>query len=761
MAGDFAVEVFTARPQSAVSPTLGPPTSGTWVDVTRRCSRADLGSVSRAIDRDLLTFKTGDMTVSLWNGDGYVDELLDVMRTDPLAVYGLRVTRRGLTLFYGAIIGLASVMRQEKQRSVAVTAYGPSKLLDLAAGENVKRSVAAMTATTMSASSSSHVISSTAGLLAGDVLHVTDNVNKEDVTIRQVTGGTTYEAEAPLVNSYAAGSIVTLTTPFYRYKAITWLVQQLCTEAGVALAELRLSSSTFRTIAAAPVNLSGLPVFTTSNPVCACPTEKDGKRFDTRLIAGTYRQASPDADWAQDDAVVRAWVDWSRYYRQDEAKPTILLRDPDQAESTPGGSNVVDPHRCGFEWRGATKIKWNVEDAPGNLNQRTTTDGTTWTGRVVIASVPAGRWNASSTQNDVGCEVDEARQQVYVWSNEGGGGPVQCTMELYSIGGGTWTNIRQADDVNGVCYGGLVYVPELDAVIGLRSVAKNGPAFEIVAWRNGVRLWKRPFPNCLVQSYFAGASVTLWPTHTLRYVAGKLYCVVVSDGKTQLVWSGDEFRTYTMKALTDPGVGPRCFGSRVLDAYHVACYSTGSLQRGLFVCAPFYAGVVAYADFAGVSVAEALRRLALLANAVFWVDDELQAHFVARDLYDGTVFDAQDRLASAEETVIWKETAQYVKVSGGGFEATSGNAAFASDGIELESPFLPTEATCQAAADSYHDFFHQPRAARDVTLHDPDGHVYLPMQRLTLDRPNRYLVYDSDHDIGSDEVRLTVLEDIA
>jgi hypothetical protein len=375
-----------------------------------------------------------------------------------------------------------------------------------------------------------------------------------------------------------------------------------------------------------------------------------------------------------------------------------------------------------------------------------------------VATVPAPRWNAASTNSEIGCEVDEGRQQIYIWSNEGGGGAGTPTMELYDIGGGTFTNIRQADDVAGVCYGGLKYVPELDAVIGLRSATKNGPAFEIVAWRNGVRLWKRPFPNSLVQT-IAGVSHTIWPTHTLRFVAGKLYCVLISDGKAQLLWTGDEFQSYTMRALSDPGVGPRCFAGRVNDAYQIACYS-GTFQRGLFIAAPFYAGVVTYADFKDSSCAEALKKLAILADALFWVDDDGGAHFVARDLYDpGSIVDISDRvLRRPADTPIWDQTSQWVKVSGNGFEATAGNAGYSSDGIEIESDFIPNAAFAQALADALYAVFHPRREYVELQVLDVDGLTYWPLQRLVVDGMQCF-VHESDEDLIEDEIVVRSLEE--
>lgn len=754
---DFRIEILRGRPQGLETFELGAPSAPEPLDVTEHAELDGLSAVNRALERDLLSFKTGDVTVTFDNPDGYFDDLFDPIVFTQTTIWSLRILRRGEVQFWGVLIGKGSVIFNRKDRQCEVTAYGLTKLLDMTSAEPVSRIFSAMTVTTATAGSSTLVLNTTISLLSGDTIHLTDHVNKEDVTVRQVLSSTNVLLEAALVNNYAAGSDATCTTPFHRYKSIAYLAEALSEMAGVPLSDLRISNSQFNTLAPTPVNLSGLATIATTNPVYTLPAEKDSQRFDTHLVNGTYRQSDPSADWVQDDATIRAWVDFSRYYTQTEAEPTVFLRDPEAAESF-GGTDFTDPHYAAFDFKPVTKSKYHIRGSDGRISVRTTTDGTTWAARATVNTVPGARWNAASTNNEIGCEIDPGRQQLYIWSNEGGGGAGSPTLEMYDIAGGTFTSIRQADDTAGYCYGGFSWVPELDCVIGLRCATKNGPTFEIVAFRNGARLWKRAFPSCLIQA-ISGSTNTFWPTHTLRMVSGRLYCVVVSDGKAQLVSSGDQFVTYTMKALTDPGMGPRIFGARVNDAYQIACYE-GTLQRGLFIAAPFYAGVVEYADFEGLSCAEAQNKLAVLANALFWVDDDLQGHFVARDLFDpGAVTDLEDRLMERSDDLLWDETAQYVAVSGNGQEATAGDAGFSSEGIDLESAFIPTEAFAQALADAVFAFYSAQRQMVEATVIDPDGRIYRPLDRVTLGGAERYLVYESDHDLASDEVRLTLLED--
>jgi len=763
---DFRVEIIPCRPQGLETAELGAVPAAVPVDITSLVGREGFGSINRALERDLLSFKTGDLTLTARNRDGFFDDLFAFF--GPTDIWSLRVYRRGEVQFWGVLIGKGSITFNRKGKECEITIYGLTKILDMTTAEDVKRTFSTMTLGAGAVAGATTItLNTTTSILSGDTLHITDHVNKEDVTVRQVLSSTQVLLESGIVAGagYASGSEVTCPTPFHRYKSIPTLVNLLFERAGVPVARLLISGSQFNLLGPTPVNQSGLATIAAGNPIYTNPAERNSRRYDTHLVDGTYYQEDPEDDWTLEDATVRAWVDWSRYYRQDEAEPTLFLRDPDTAETTPAGGNVVDPHRCAYEYKNAIPLKWNVNGSSGDINQRANTvaDGITWTARATIATIPGARWNASSTQNEIGCEVDIVRRDLYIWSNEGGGGAGSPALELYDINSGTLVgSLRQSDDTAGYCYGGFKYVPELDAVVGLRSSNKNGPDFEIVAFRDGARIWKRPFPNCLVQT-IAGVSHTVWPTHNLRYVSGKLYCIVVSDGKAQLVYSDDEFQTYTMKALTDPGVGPRQFAARVNDAYQIACYKTvgaSSLQAGLFIAAPFYAGVVEYADFEGDSCAEALKKLSVIANAVFYVDDDLQGHFIARDLYDpGAVSEVGDRVMEQTDDLLWDETAQYVTVSGNSFEATSGDAGFGTEGIDLESEFIPTEAFAQALADAVFAFYSAQRRMVEAPVIDTDGRIYRPLDRVTLGGPERYLVYESDHSLVDDEVSLTLLED--
>ena len=722
------------------------------------------GSINRALDRTLLNFKTGDLTFVVDNRDGFFDALFEFL--SPSDRWTLRVLRRGGLQFTGVVLGQGSIRFLRLEKNVEITAYGPPKILDDASAEVVARILGPFTYT--SGGGTSLTINSTTGLLPGDVLHITDQANKEDVVIRQVTSATQLTLEAALINGYAAGSPVTCTSPYYRFKSIDFLVRRLFESAGIAVAQVLTDLSQFSSPAPTPVNINKLSV---ADRARAAGCERNGRVYVTVRNSNTYYQVNPEDDWTQEDATDKAWVDWSRYYKTDETPPSIILRAP------VSGDDSTDPRQnwrgyCdiwGWNYKAGTKRLYFIErdNTAGNgyfLSEQTSADGVTWSAINRIGAALVGVGDIPSPHVPRYTEYDPARDLVFMcWADQM---TPKNNFKYYDVGAGLpLVDCKQGDDATTHGYWGPVYVPDRDYVIVLRGNGLNGftPNWEICAFRKNVRLWKRPFPSILVKEQTGQANPTeptIHPTITLREFQGVQFCVAIIDGAAQLVWSEDEWLSYSHKKLSDSTTITRFSGSVVLGHYRTFSYR-GTIPKDYEIYAPFYAGIVSYADHSGLSVAQALANLAVIANAAFWVDDDLQGHFVARDLLPaGEIFDASALVQEQNEVAIWDQTYQYVSLAGSGVDVTSGVKAFASQGITINSPLLPNEAFSQLLCDQYYTFYSKKRALVESVLHDRDGHIYRPLDRVNLGGPSRYMVYESDHALPSDEVTVTLLEDV-
>ena len=773
---DFRLEIIKGRPQGVrgiqflmvgsleveFNKDLDPP--GEVVDVTEYAMLEEFGTINRALERDLLSFKTGDLTCVFDNGDGFFDDLFAFLGTTD--IWSLRVYRRGQSPFWGCLIGQGSITYNRLERTVEVTAYGLTKLLDRTDAGLVRRAFPLFTVTTATGGASTLTLNSTGALLTGDVLHLTDHVNSEDVTVKKVTSATVVQLEAALAHSYNAGSEVTNTTKFHRYKTIPYLVERLFKAAFMGMAELRISQSQFKYAAPTPVNLSGLDTTpyesggTIYGGLNYGIVQRNGIPFATVHSASwtrTFSQDAPDTDWALIDTA-GAWAEWSKYYIEGSPEPPVHLRINWPSDSD--YQRFYGLHCAGFDFLSATKATYFIQNVAGTaaLRKRTTTDGTTWSGDTGVSNLPVdNQFGSTFNSQEHGVEYDPSRNIVVVyWTGSSG-----KHLRYWDIGGAAWVDMKQADDVAGTGYFGACYVADLDAVLCLRGSSGAGPAFEIAAFRGTTRLWVRPFPSCRIDPVVDNIALTyVYPTRSLRFLAGSLYCVATSDGKPQLIRSDDEFSSYVMRSVgTATGI-PRSVAARINGQYWLATY-LGDESRNYMVAAPFYAGVIPEANFEGLSAAEALKKLAVLSNAGFRSDDDLQGHFVARDRFDpGSVTDVEDRVLEQTDTHIWEDTSQYVRVSGNGIEATSGDAAFAAEGIEIESSLIPNEAFGQALADANRVFYSTRRSSTETVLMDPDGRIYTPLDRCTLGGAQRWFVSESDHSVIYDEVTVSWVESL-
>ncbi len=782
---EWVVRLTQARPR--------PMTSG-WTGVDRAAAAADdpifhppapiiledvrgrsrllldgMGTINRALERDLLSFRTGDVTMLIRDEDGGFGDLIDLM--EPTDRYQLDIDHAGQLVFSGVILGRGSIIRQPDERVYEVTAYGLTKLLDEADGGLVRRTLPAggwtlngnhaATATTLLLNSSA------ADMRTGDTLHITDHLKSEDVVVKQLLAGSlSVSLEAGLLNAYAGGTVVTMPNAAHRFKSIDYLVRALAGAAYIPVAEVLLDQSQFSRLAPTPVNLEGLPLTASARRGMAetVPTVGGLNRWNIAIhgIDG-YTQIDPDDAWfVQSPNPDHGPYDWSPYFKQGAGDPGFLCFEPSPGSTQETGFGA----RFATYWGaidymppagGAPRRIWCVDIgiSPQQLQERTTVGGVIYTAPTAVA-LPDSTQAAAAT---LGLEYDPVRDIVYVARRDTAVGSTQ-RLHYRDLGGAAWVNIKPAGDAATTGYFGPRYIADLDYTLMLKNVggSHTGPTFTICAFRGAALLWERPFPPCLIAQDVAG-NPCFYPTRTARFVNGSIYITLVSDGAVQLVRSDDEFRTYTMRMLVPSTSNTQIMACRIGNTYRIFCYR-GAAPRGYFICAPLYAGVIERADFTGQSTGEGFVSLAVIADAAFWVDDHAQLHFVARSLIPSLpTVDITDLVIERSSVAQWDQAADYVQVTGDGGSATAGDPAFASEGVTINSPFVTNDALAQALADSYLASLAGKRPFEEVKIRNPDLIVFQPMQRVILDG-GLYLVYEVDDARHDREAVLRLLTNV-
>ncbi len=341
---NFTVEILQYAP-NAESGFTAP------VDITQYAKLDGLGSINRAVERDLLSFKTGDATLRFRNPGGYFDDLFAFFQ--PSDRWQLRLFRRNVIQFWGLIIGQGSIKFDRRNQEVEITAYGLNRHLQDTSAEGAQRTFASLIYPTAGYSSgnSTFSLNDTTGMLPGDTLHFNDEEDAEDLVIKRVISSTSIETETASVEAYTGSTasipstLVTVETPFYRFQNVEFLVRALFDAAGIPLAEYRMSDSAFKFMAPSLVNPQGLVVNQFQG---ASAHEANNRCYITLENTGTYYQVNPEDAWTLEDGLDRPWIDWSRYFAQGHAQPVILLRAPDSILV----GDLGDDHVTGWDHNG-------------------------------------------------------------------------------------------------------------------------------------------------------------------------------------------------------------------------------------------------------------------------------------------------------------------------------------------------------------------------------------------------------------------------
>src|SRR5882672_5204803 len=127
----WRVEITQASPVAQAGPAP--------VDVTSRVQRDGFGYINRAMERNLLSFKTGDLTLVTINRDGFFDAFFADL--DPTQRWTIRVFRRSMTvpIFAGVLMGLGSIRFNRREKTCEITAYGLTRILADASAEPASR----------------------------------------------------------------------------------------------------------------------------------------------------------------------------------------------------------------------------------------------------------------------------------------------------------------------------------------------------------------------------------------------------------------------------------------------------------------------------------------------------------------------------------------------------------------------------------------------------------------------------------------------
>lgn len=778
----WAVSVVQEEPRMLRSPMPAP------VDITRRVVAEAFGRINRAVERDFLSFRSGDLTLMLRDGDGAMRALFSLLGKDDR--WTLTVDVDGVRQFLGVILGVGSVAVLRRERRVELTAYGATRILADTAADGVARTFGSITVTSGNSGSDQLVVSSTVGMYERDGLHLDAQTHSEDVVVLSVDSATALTLAEPLANTYAALDLVTVLTPGYRFRSVDFLIREVAAEAEVPVAEIVLSGSTLASPAPSPLSREAFPWDqpNLAGGIMSAPCERLGRQYQTIWNSGdasqegTWYLDSPSGAWVKEDASLLEWYDWSKYFRSDEAGPGFIMRRPVSVSL-----HFLQPD-VAIDYRPAV-TKRVFKTSTSQVYRRETTDGTTYGAETLdIDGSGAGTLPPNGPVAFTQIEYDHVNDSMYVTGSRVA--TTRGVLLYWDYGAGAWTELstpaEEAVGTSGVVWYAPTWCEDTETLYVTKAVPVSALVFDlfIVAFRAGVRQWERPLPRTVFPTnqnvgVGSGLSSLNHVTTFLRWIDGYLVTLIPTDGEIRFAWTRDEFVTLRRARVS---AGPPDAGSviqnrrafwgieagRIAGTYrfnHTTDLGQVSSEQhrrvAMFVAATFYAGVVDLFDTQEKSAAESLASLAVLTNSVFWLDEAGALHVVARDLIPADpVVDLTGRIITQRDDLIWNQVVQFVRVSGqAGSEYAAGNISFSGESAEVSGDLIPNDAYGQALADALFLFLGAERVYRDVEARNPGNEVFSLLRRVLVDGAH-YRIYESEADVIGRRARLSLLEEV-
>lgn len=695
---------------------------GWSLDVTDRLGEDGLGTLSEELEITMTVLVHADMDFELDNRDGRVEHFLQGLgASDRVTVTVDRETGRRRPKWqriFGGVLDLAagSVRYDRKDKTVTVQAFSHSKDLERASAEPVRREITGRTGSCTSASASG-TLSDTTDIKPGDEITINTTSVEERLTILTVDSATAVTWTAPASQTITSGA-VTLVTPYYRNKTIEFLVGELFTAADFDSYSLSLDVDFARFPFASDINTDGLP----AAAVLPRSIVDAANQIRATFASGTRRVSNgPQLGWTAGAASTDCEGDWRPYLTAEPG--TIKTR----ASITDNGASAWD-HTNGYEFR----LFQNPNPLPSND----------------VLNVQRNGTNYFQTDSFGGDET--------------GWDPSRLFVEYDPVNDRVWTSYRRADlsrqaveardnatttqtDISTAFHGPLRFCRPLGVMLALEAGGTTLHVYD-------------PASYAQLRTVTVPSGLKLW---TLRAFDGFVAALFLDAGKSKvIVWdeSWAEIVRYTVASTSEAPQLLTVFTDPTTGADVAVGYSSGAW----FVLSRSFAGVLAYADFEGMSCAAALRDLALISGAYLRVDQYGSASIQGRGSVEGAPVagDLPDPL-DEDGLPVWEGYRASVvcagkDATGADIEEIAGDSGDSAHRLEINSQLVTTGGVAQSVASLYAAILSTEREQLEVTVPE-DGPLARPLQVWRL-HGKRWLVTKAETDFRDREQDLELVE---
>jgi len=725
----------------------------------------NIGSVSTSSESDLGILSHGDLSLTIDNSDGAIEDFL--LNAGPSDTYEVSLTRQRYNgtewdRIFGGVLDLPySLSFDDVARTAKVVAYSYSKQLERTPADGtagattvLRRTLASKTATiTVDTSTLLFLAGSTeaADLEVGDVVRLNDGQRIEDFTIDRILDSSNASTTSPASANFS-GAYTEVITPFYHDKSPTSLLTLVAQEAGVSLNDRNLGTPLADFPIATPYSQAGLNL--TGNPHSIIPLSGVlTVTYAANAGQGLNRKTStgPTATWADGPVSNLTQLDWTPFH--DTQPGTLASGNPtfnicDSGYYAPDHLNN-DIFRNEGSGVGNPTILYRFT---GGTNSFTSLGNSSIIGGVFVRTGHVVDPNGSGVY--VSCRNTAGSREFRYWNGT-------FNTISTSVSGGLQIiryppNGRLLVMVDDLTNDILLWnLPPLARTLG-RTIKWLNATDRILPWT--MRSWGN--------TTYGGALSKRWFTFLFqRY--GETWVAVYDARGPYSDWSF--VAAYRVSGETSPQgflgtpsvIQSQSYQTVMKDSTGEE-YIAGFAGKQWFVLSTSYAGVIRYANFKDSSCAKAARDIAIILDSVVNFDPfKVMTILNRKALGSGDVVkDLGVPLTSTRypisELYRASVTVSGTDSNGGSINETQGDSGDSARRLTISSDLITTPGMALACALTTLSFVSQIREQRNVTIID-DGDPLAVFDRVSLDG-REWFIYRLETDIEEQTHTMTLLE---
>lgn len=683
--------------------TLVDPNGSLW-DLTERCLLDSIDEVTEETESDLLQLTHSDMDLDFDDRDGVMSALFTgCARGQVFEVWIERETgqrRPKYARIFAGVVDIPQGVRfDRREKVVSVQVFSYSKLAEFYSAENIARTFATLVGSSTSGSAVLSSITSTVSMVAGDILNLDDGAGvTQDFTVQTVDSATQVTATAVASSTTTAGTL-TVTTPYYRNYTVNQLAALLFAEAGITEYNVDIAQELASLPFPSTPTTSGLPstvplaILETTGNKLGVYSGTTVHRYDASNVTGGFSDAGATgtcADWrpyrtttpaalrttTRDDGT-KAWdYDGNHYYTMVSTgspvtltlqKDGVSIATLDTAPAAPGYSHQ-------YKYVEYDPTSGYVYVSFARLFEDPAEPGVPG----VLSNYTTARYTTA------GVLVDTLASAV-------------CRLRACKTTAGVAVFYGSAvGDEYPITFNGSCRVLDTNAATLVTLASKEG----VIGWTFRA-----------MQTFYCA----------VRQQAGKTYVTVwnQSDGSLAADYQiSTTTSNYNFGTVFDAGAS--------ITPYYWA-YGGGVH----YIVSTAFSGVIPYADFSGLSVAAALKQLALISGSHFYVDAYKTGNLLGRKsatLVSQIPKTIPDPLTQVEMPV-WEWLRLGVHLTGkdefgADIETSVGSLGDSAAVLDVSLKMPITSGLATAVANAYYQYLSTSRGQWDEDIPEPaDGPV--------------------------------------